>query len=158
MGDVDDMVEPIRRRMPPERDSRVRKFTLKLAHQEIVQNDDGSYTVRPVDVDGYITPGVYPDGRLGEIFFTIGKQGGWWRIYDCFFTAISIGLQYGIPLRVYAEKFMYTDFEPHGFTTDDEIPKASSIVDYVFKWLSIKFPGGVNKDMAKKKDDKIGAD
>lgn len=93
------------------------------------------------DVDGYITAGMYDDGSLGEIFLTdIGKEGSTMRgILDAFATAISVSLQYGVPLEVYCQKFRAMTFEPRGETETPEIPVATSVIDYIFRWLALRF-------------------
>ena len=90
--------------------------------------------------EGYITVGMYADGQPGEIFLTMAKQGSTVSgLVDAFATAISIALQYGVPLRTLVDKFSHTRFEPAGFTTNPEIPIAKSINDYIFRWLASKF-------------------
>lgn len=93
--------------------------------------------------EGYITVGLYPDGRPGELFITMAKEGSTvGGLMDCFGTAVSMSLQYGVPLEVYVSKFSYTRFEPMGFTKNPEIRTATSIVDYIFRWLGITFLPG----------------
>jgi ribonucleoside-diphosphate reductase alpha chain len=90
--------------------------------------------------EGYITVGLYDNGQPGEIFLTMAKQGSTVSgLVDAFATAISISLQYGVPLRTLVDKFSHTRFEPAGFTTNPEIPIAKSITDYIFRWLASKF-------------------
>jgi ribonucleoside-diphosphate reductase alpha chain len=94
-------------------------------------------------LDGYVHAGIYPDGRVGEIFIRLAKEGSSLSGFaDALATAVSIGLQYGVPFDVYVEKFSHWRFEPSGYTTDPRIGFAKSIVDYVFRWLGIRFPGG----------------
>ena len=91
-------------------------------------------------MDGYIHAGEHADGTLGEIFLTVGHQGSTFDgIMDSFATAVSIGLQYGVPLEVLCDKMVGRSFEPNGFTGDADIPQASSIVDYVFRWLQNRY-------------------
>jgi len=93
--------------------------------------------------EGYITVGLYPDGRPGELFITMAKEGSTiGGLMDCFGTAVSMSLQYGVPLEVYVNKFSYTRFEPMGFTKNPEIRTATSIVDYIFRWLGMTFLPG----------------
>lgn len=93
--------------------------------------------------DGYVHAGLYPDGRVGEVFIRLAKEGSTIRgLADSLATAVSIGLQYGVPLDVFVEKFSHWRFEPSGFTTDKRIGYANSIVDYVFRWIGIRFPNG----------------
>ena len=90
--------------------------------------------------EGYITVGCYPDGRPGELFITMAKEGSTiGGLMDCFGTAVSMSLQYGVPLEVYVNKFSHTRFEPMGHTKNPDIRIAKSIVDYIFRWLGIEF-------------------
>ncbi|HEX6229742.1 MAG TPA: vitamin B12-dependent ribonucleotide reductase [Solirubrobacterales bacterium] len=113
---------PERKRMPRERESITHKFSI-AGHE------------------GYITAGKYEDGSVGEIFLTdIGKEGSTMRgLLNAFATAISIGLQYGVPLDVFVRKFSYMRFEPEGITQNPEIPFAKSMPDYIMRWLASRF-------------------
>jgi ribonucleoside-diphosphate reductase alpha chain len=113
---------PARKRMPRERRSLTHKFSL------------GGH-------EGYITAGMYEDGTVGEIFLTdIGKEGSTLRgMMNSFATAISIALQYGVPLETLVSKFAYMRFEPEGITTNPEIPFAKSMPDYIMRWLASRF-------------------
>ncbi len=113
---------PQRHRMPRERESITHKFSL------------GGH-------EGYITAGKYEDGTVGEIFLTdIGKEGSTLRgMMNSFATAISISLQYGVPLETLVRKFAYMRFEPEGITTNPEIPFAKSMPDYIMRWLASRF-------------------
>jgi ribonucleoside-diphosphate reductase alpha chain len=113
---------PRRRRMPRERKSLTHKFSI------------GGH-------EGYITAGMYEDGSVGEIFLTdIGKEGSTLRgMMNAFATAISISLQYGVPLETLVHKFSYMRFEPEGITTNPEIPFAKSMPDYIMRWLASRF-------------------
>ncbi|HEY6035969.1 MAG TPA: vitamin B12-dependent ribonucleotide reductase, partial [Kofleriaceae bacterium] len=91
--------------------------------------------------EGYITVGLYQDGSPGEIFVRMAKEGSVIAgLMDSFATSISLALQHGVPLAVLIEKFKGTRFEPSGFTGNQEIPIATSIMDYLFRWLNIRFP------------------
>jgi ribonucleoside-diphosphate reductase alpha chain len=93
--------------------------------------------------EGYITVGLYEDGRPGELFITMAKEGSTiGGLMDCFGTAVSMSLQYGVPLEVYVNKFSHTRFEPWGYTKNPDIPIAKSIVDYIFRWLGMTFLPG----------------
>ncbi len=93
--------------------------------------------------EGYITVGLYEDGRPGEVFLTMAKEGSTiGGLMDCFGTAISINLQYGVPLEVLVNKFSHTRFEPMGHTTNPDIRIAKSLVDYIFRWLGMTFLPG----------------
>jgi ribonucleoside-diphosphate reductase alpha chain len=113
---------PKRRRMPRERQSITHKFSI------------GGH-------EGYITAGMYEDGSIGEIFLTdIGKEGSTLRgMMNSFATAISISLQYGVPLETLVRKFSYMRFEPEGMTSNPEIPFAKSMPDYIMRWLASRF-------------------
>ncbi len=113
---------PKRRRMPRERQSITHKFSI------------GGH-------EGYITAGMYEDGTIGEIFLTdIGKEGSTLRgMMNSFATAISIALQYGVPLETLVRKFSYMRFEPEGITQNPEIPFAKSMPDYIMRWLASRF-------------------
>jgi len=113
---------PKRRRMPRERQSLTHKFSI------------GGH-------EGYITAGMYDDGTVGEIFLTdIGKEGSTLRgMMNSFATAISISLQYGVPLETLVRKFSYMRFEPEGMTSNPEIPFAKSMPDYIMRWLASRF-------------------
>ena len=113
---------PRRRRMPQTRESITHKFSI------------GGH-------EGYITAGTYEDGTLGEIFLTdIGKEGSTLRgMMNSFATAISIALQYGVPLETLVEKFSFMRFEPEGITQNPEIPFAKSMPDYIMRWLASRF-------------------
>jgi ribonucleoside-diphosphate reductase alpha chain len=91
--------------------------------------------------EGYITVGMYDDQSPGEIFVRMAKEGSVIAgLMDSFATAISLALQHGVPLHVLIDKFKGTRFEPAGFTGNQEIPIATSIMDYLFRWLAIRFP------------------
>jgi ribonucleoside-diphosphate reductase alpha chain len=112
---------PPRRRLPDERQSLTHKFSIQ-GHE------------------GYVTVGLYEDGQPGEIFLVMAKEGSTISgLMDGLATAISIALQYGVPLAALVEKFSHTRFEPSGMTRNPEIPFARSITDYLFRWLGSRF-------------------
>jgi ribonucleoside-diphosphate reductase alpha chain len=111
----------VRRKLPDERQSLTHKFAV-AGHE------------------GYIHVGLYQTGEPGEIFVKMAKEGSTVSgLMDSFATAISLALQHGVPLRLLVDKFSRTRFEPYGFTENPEIPRASSIMDYLFRWLGSKF-------------------
>ncbi len=115
---------PLRRKLADERRSITHKFDI-AGHE------------------GYIIAGMYEDGQPGEIFITMSKEGSTISgLMDSFATAISIALQYGVPLRGLVDKFSHMRFEPSGFTKNPDIPMAKSIMDYIFRWLASKFLDG----------------
>jgi ribonucleoside-diphosphate reductase alpha chain len=112
---------PARRKLPDERQAITHKFSI-AGHE------------------GYITVGMYEDGKPGEIFLVMAKEGSTISgLMDAFATSISMALQYGVPLEALVEKFSHVRFEPSGFTKNPEIPYAKSITDYIFRWLASKF-------------------
>ena len=93
--------------------------------------------------EGYITVGLYPDGEPGEIFITMAKEGSTVSgLMDSFALAVSIALQHGVPLKLFCEKFAHTRFEPSGWTNNPDIGFAKSIMDYIFRWLQLRFLTG----------------
>jgi ribonucleoside-diphosphate reductase alpha chain len=120
--------QPVRRKLPDERRAITHKFNV-AGHE------------------GYITVGLYDDGQPGEIFLTMSKEGSTISgLMDSFATAISLTLQYGVPLEALVDKFTHMRFEPAGFTKNPEIPIAKSLVDYIFKWLGSKFLSAEEKE------------
>jgi ribonucleoside-diphosphate reductase alpha chain len=114
---------PTRRRLPDERQSVTHKFSI-AGHE------------------GYITVGLYDDGQPGEIFIRMSKEGSTIAgLMDSFATAVSFGLQYGVPLKFFVDKFGHVRFEPSGWTGNQQIPYAKSIMDYIFRWMGAKFLG-----------------
>jgi ribonucleoside-diphosphate reductase alpha chain len=112
---------PQRRRLPEDRREIGRKF-------------------RVGDYEGYIHVGLYDDDTPGDIFVDIAKEGTTLAgLMNSFMIAVSLGLQYGVPLEVYVSKFSHMRFEPSGLTNDADIRTAKSIVDYVFRWMGKKF-------------------
>ncbi len=90
--------------------------------------------------EGYLTIGLYPDGTPGEIFLRMAKEGSTISgLMDAFATAVSLALQYGVPLKDLVNKFSHLRFEPAGFTTNRDIPMAKSLVDYIFRYMATKF-------------------
>ncbi len=112
---------PTRRRLPKSRASRTVSFTVGGA-------------------EGYMTAGAYDDGSLGEVFIKMSKQGSTLAgVMDAYSIAISIGLQYGVPLEAYIDKFLNMRFEPAGLTDDADIRMAQSVMDYIFRRLALDF-------------------
>ena len=90
--------------------------------------------------EGYLTVGLYENGQPGEIFITMAKEGSTVSgLMDSFATALSLALQYGVPLKVLCDKFSHTRFEPSGWTPNPEIRYAKSVMDYIFRWMAFKF-------------------
>jgi len=114
----------VRHRLPDERASVTHKFNV------------GGH-------EGYITVGLYPNGEPGELFVTMAKEGSTVSgLMDSFACAVSLSLQHGVPLKLLCEKFAHTRFEPSGWTSTPEIGFAKSIMDYIFRWLQIRFLTG----------------
>jgi ribonucleoside-diphosphate reductase alpha chain len=113
--------KPFRHKLPDERRAITHKFSV------------GGH-------EGYLTVGLYENGQPGEIFITMAKEGSTVSgLMDCFATAVSLALQYGVPLKVLCDKFSHTRFEPSGWTPHPEIRYAKSVMDYIFRWLAWKF-------------------
>jgi ribonucleoside-diphosphate reductase alpha chain len=112
---------PTRMRLPKSRPSRTTSFSVGGA-------------------EGYMTSGSYPDDGLGELFLKLGKQGSTLSgVMDAFSIAVSIGLQYGVPLETFVQKFTNLKFEPAGLTDDPDIRMAQSIMDYIFRRLALDY-------------------
>jgi len=121
--------KPHRRRLPSERTAITHKFEIS-GHE------------------GYITVGLYPDGQPGEIFLKMAKEGSTVSgLMDSFATTVSVALQYGVPLRDLVNKFAHVRFEPSGFTGNQEIPIAKSLIDYIFRWLDSRFLSAEDRAM-----------
>jgi ribonucleoside-diphosphate reductase alpha chain len=115
------MSHPVRKRLPKSRPSSTTSFTVGGA-------------------EGYMTAGSYPDGGLGEVFLKLGKQGSTLAgVMDAFSIAVSIGLQYGVPLETYVQKFTNVSFEPAGLTDDPDVRMAKSLMDYIFRRLALDY-------------------
>ena len=118
---VVEVYKPLRKRLPKSRASRTTSFTVGGA-------------------EGYMTSGAYDEGDLGEIFLKLGKQGSTLAgVMDAFSIAVSIGLQYGVPLETYISKFTNLRFEPSGMTDDPDVRMAQSLMDYVFRRLALDY-------------------
>lgn len=90
--------------------------------------------------EGYLTIGLYPNGQPGEIFIRMAKEGSTIAgLMECFGTVVSVSLQHGVPLRVLCDKLSHTRFEPSGWTGNAELGYAKSILDYLFRWLELRF-------------------
>ena len=112
---------PIRRRLPTSRPARTVSFSVG-------------------ESEGYITAGEYPGDGVGEIFLKVAKQGSTLSgIMDAFAIAVSLGLQYGVPLEAFVEKYINMRFEPSGMTKDPDIRFAASLVDYIFRRLALEY-------------------
>jgi len=121
---------PVRRKLPDERTALTHKFSV-AGH------------------DGYITVGLYDDGTPGEIFLTMAKEGSTVSgLMDAFATSVSLALQYGVPIQVLCDKFAHMRFEPSGYTGNQDIPFAKSLMDYIFRWLDLRYGEGQQKQEA----------
>jgi ribonucleoside-diphosphate reductase alpha chain len=122
-------IRPHRRRLPDERRAITHHFS--VGGQE-----------------GYATVGLYEDGQPGELFIKMSKECSTVSgLMDSFATAVSLALQYGVPLRVLCDKFSHTRFEPSGWTGNARIGYAKSIMDYLFRWLDLRFLQGESKSL-----------
>ena len=113
--------KPVRRRLPDTRAALTHKFQVG-------------------GLEGYLTVGLFEDGTPGELFIVVSKEGSTLSgVMDAFATSISLALQYGVPLAALVRKFSYMRFEPSGFTGDTELPMAHSIIDYIARWLALRY-------------------
>jgi ribonucleoside-diphosphate reductase alpha chain len=126
---------PYRWKLPAERQS--------LTHRFEIPGSDGP-------LEAYLTTGMYPNQRLGEVFLAVAKEGSFVSgIMDALMTSISIALQYGVPLTTFAGKFKHTRFQPSGFVKGAPEPiagMAKSVVDYIFRYLEYRYPGGMLRE------------
>jgi ribonucleoside-diphosphate reductase alpha chain len=122
--EVSEMAPAVRRRLPDERHSITHHFS--IGGQE-----------------GYVTVGLYEDGAPGEMFIRMAKEGSTVSgLMDSFATAVSLALQYGVPLKVLCDKFSHTRFEPSGWSGNPKIGYAKSLMDYLFRWIELRFLKG----------------
>ncbi len=120
-AEVVEIAKPVRKRLPKARPATTTSFSVGGA-------------------EGYMTAGAYEDGALGEVFLKLGKQGSTLAgVMDAFSIAVSIGLQYGVPLETFVEKFTNLRFEPAGMTDDKDIRMAQSMMDYIFRRLALDY-------------------
>ncbi|NBC10335.1 MAG: vitamin B12-dependent ribonucleotide reductase, partial [Planctomycetes bacterium] len=133
---VERVVErPLRRRLPDTRMSKTHKFNV-AGHE------------------GYLTVGLYEDGQPGELFITMAKEGSTiGGLMDSLGTAISVALQYGVPVDSLVTKFTHQRFEPAGMTHNRDIPFAKSLVDYIFRWMGMEFVQGYREANAPKRSE-----
>ena len=128
-GTNSEAVRPSRRRLPDER--------LAMTHHFSIAGHEG-----------YLTVGLYEDGSPGEIFITIAKQGSTISgLMDSFATVVSLALQHGVPPEVLCSKFSHTRFEPSGWSGNPKIGYATSVVDYISRWLELKFITGIQGEL-----------
>jgi ribonucleoside-diphosphate reductase alpha chain len=130
---------PMRRRLPETRGSITHKFNV-AGHE------------------GYLIVGLYEDGRPGELFITMAKEGSTiGGLMDSLGTAISVALQYGVPVESLVTKFAHQRFEPMGMTTNSDIPFAKSLVDYIFRWMGMQFIAGYRDQNAPRRPSSVAA-
>ncbi|MGH7244505.1 MAG: adenosylcobalamin-dependent ribonucleoside-diphosphate reductase [Phycisphaerales bacterium] len=128
---------PMRRRLPDTRPSLTHKFNV-AGHE------------------GYLSVGLYEDGRPGELFITMSKEGSTiGGLMDSLGTAVSVALQYGVPVESLVNKFSHQRFEPAGMTENRDIPFAKSLVDYIFRWLGMQFIAGYREAHAPKREPEV---
>ena len=120
----------------------IEKVVVKEATRERLprRRRSNTFSFRVADCEGYVTAGEYDDGRPGELFMKVSKQGSTLAgIMDAFSISVSLGLQYGVPLSTYVQKYTNMRFEPAGMTDDADIRFASSLVDYIFRRLAVDY-------------------
>ncbi len=124
----DGALRPIRQRLPDTRSAITHKFDV-AGHE------------------GYMIVGLYENGQPGELFITMAKEGSTiGGLMDCIGTLSSLALQYGVPIEALVRKFAHQRFEPSGLTRNPDIRNASSIIDYVFRWMGIQFVPGYREN------------
>ena len=108
--------------------------------------------------EGYLTVGLYPNGEPGEIFIRMAKAGSTIAgLMECFGTVVSVSLQHGVPLKVLCDKLSHTRFEPSGWTGNSQIGYAKSIMDYLFRWMELRFLSGSQLSLFSQSDGENGA-
>jgi ribonucleoside-diphosphate reductase alpha chain len=124
-----ELVQPQRHRLPDERRAITHHFAI------------GGH-------EGYVTVGLYEDGKVGELFIKMSKEGSTVSgLMDSFATAVSLALQHGVPLSMLCDKFSYTRFEPNGWSGNPEIGYATSLMDYLFRYIRVRFLGGEQRTL-----------
>jgi len=134
LPDLSELSAPKRERLPDTRHSVTHKFSV-CGHE------------------GYITVGLYDDGRPGELYIRVAKEGSTLRgLLDCVGIVTSMSLQYGVPVEALVRKLEHQKFEPAGSTHNPELREASSIVDYIFRWLGLRFSEEYRQEHAARKE------
>ncbi|NML36569.1 vitamin B12-dependent ribonucleotide reductase [Chitinophaga sp. G-6-1-13] len=141
---IDELLEEVNRRMMASKDTTLKRQLSRIVERKTLPSKRGGFTQK-AKVGGqaiFLRTGEYNDGTLGEIFIDLAKEGSTLRsMMNCFAIAVSVGLQYGVPLEEFVDKFVFTRFEPAGMVDHPNIKSATSLVDYVFRVLGYEYLG-----------------
>jgi ribonucleoside-diphosphate reductase alpha chain len=141
---IDELLEEVNKRVQASPDTKLKRQLSRIVERKTLTAKRRGYTIKS-KVGGqavFLRTGEYGDGTLGEIFIDMSKEGATMRsMLNCFAIAISIGLQYGVPLEEFVDKFIFTRFEPAGMVDHPNIKNATSIVDYIFRALGYEYLG-----------------
>jgi ribonucleoside-diphosphate reductase alpha chain len=139
---IDDLLEEINRRVQASPDTKLKRQLSRIVERKQLPAKRRGYTIKS-KVGGqavFLRTGEYNDGTLGEIFIDMAKEGATMRsLLNCFAIAVSIGLQYGVPLEEFVDKFIFTRFEPAGLVDHPNIKNSTSIIDYIFRALGFEY-------------------
>lgn len=141
---ADDVIEAARRIIQVSSDTKFKRQLSSIVHRKRLPGKRDGFTQK-AKIDGhtiFVRTGEYTDGTLGEIFIDMQKEGASFRsLLNCFAIAVSIGLQYGVPLEEFVEKFIFTRFEPSGLVDHPNIRNSTSVIDYIFRLLALEYLG-----------------
>jgi len=141
---IDELLEEVNKRVQASPDTKLKRALSRIVERKTLPAKRRGYTIKS-KVGGqavFLRTGEYSDGTLGEIFIDMAKEGATMRsLLNCFAISISIGLQYGVPLEEFVDKFIFTRFEPAGMVEHPNIKNATSIVDYIFRALGYEYLG-----------------
>jgi ribonucleoside-diphosphate reductase alpha chain len=141
---IDELLEEVNKRVQASPDTKLKRELSRIVERKTLPAKRRGYTIKS-KVGGqavFLRTGEYSDGTLGEIFIDMAKEGATMRsLLNCFAISISIGLQYGVPLEEFVDKFIFTRFEPAGMVEHPNIKNATSIVDYIFRALGYEYLG-----------------
>jgi ribonucleoside-diphosphate reductase alpha chain len=141
---VDELLEEVQKRMHASTDTKLKRALSGIVEKKSLPAKRRGYTQK-AKIGGqviFLRTGEYTDGTLGEIFIDLAKEGSTLRSFmNCFAIAISVGLQYGVPLEEFVEKFVFTKFEPAGMVDHPNIKTTTSLVDFVFRALAFEYLG-----------------
>nr|MBP6315434.1 vitamin B12-dependent ribonucleotide reductase [Chitinophagaceae bacterium] len=141
---IDELLEEVNKRVQASPDTKLKRELSRIVERKTLPAKRRGYTIKS-KVGGqavFLRTGEYSDGTLGEIFIDMAKEGATMRsLLNCFAISISIGLQYGVPLEEFVDKFIFTRFEPAGMVDHPNIKNATSIVDYIFRALGYEYLG-----------------
>ncbi|HWV67410.1 vitamin B12-dependent ribonucleotide reductase [Chitinophaga sp.] len=141
---IDELLEEVNKRMLASRDTTLKRQLSRIVERQSLPSKRGGFTQK-ANVGGqviFVRTGEYNDGTLGEIFIDLAKEGSTLRsLMNCFAIAVSVGLQYGVPLEEFVDKFVFTRFEPAGMVDHPNIKSATSLIDYIFRVLGYEYLG-----------------